>query len=366
MDNAANTVNLMALMRLSPISELLPAQIEELAAHTPVETVPAGTVIFSAGDTDRRLEYVLEGTVELCPGQGECRLITGASSESRHPLAQDQPRHATAMAKTAVKLIRIDQELLDTMLSWAQSASSDTEEVIMSGNEILTIDTGALKAKMQKSINFRKLPAANIDQLLEKMEPMRVHAGEIIIRQGDVGDYFYVIEQGEALVTRIIEEPESSEDSIEMAHLGEGASFGEAALISDKPRNATVSMQTDGVLLRLNKQDFLHLMQEPMQHWVDASEAQARIAAGARWIDVRQRTEYEHDHLPGAINVPLQETHRRTQELDHGVPYICYCQTGRRSSAAAFILTQYGFDVCVLRGGLNELQTAPASASNRA
>ena len=205
---------------------------------------------------------------------------------------------------------------------------------------------------MQHSPNFRQLPAANIDQLLEKMEPQRFNAGEVVIRQGDEGDYFYVIEQGEALVTRIVEEEEETDDSVEMAHLSEGSTFGEAALISDKPRNATVSMQTDSVLLRLNKEDFLNLMQEPMQNWITYKQAKEQINNGEIWIDVRSRIEFQHSHLPGAINMPLNESHRTAQTFDHSTKYICYCQTGRRSSAAAFILSQYGIETSVLKGGL--------------
>jgi rhodanese-related sulfurtransferase len=39
-------------------------------------------------------------------------------------------------------------------------------------------------------------------------------------------------------------------------------------------------------------------------------------------------------------------------ELDKSIPYICYCGTGRRSSAAAFLLVQKGFQASVLNGGV--------------
>jgi CRP-like cAMP-binding protein len=352
MSNTPNGIDLFTLARLEPISSLMEEQLAELAAQTQEQAVTPGRVLFKAGDTDTNLIYLIEGEVEIQPTEGDPHTIQSNTTESRYPLAEHSPRRGTATAKTPVLYISIDQDLVDTMLTWAQSASSDTEEVIMSGDEILTIDTGALKSKMQHSPNFRQLPAANIDQLLEKMEPQRFNAGEIVIRQGDEGDYFYVIEQGEALVTRMVEEDEESDDSVEMAHIGEGSTFGEAALISDKPRNATISMQTDGVLLRLNKEDFLQLMQEPMQQWVTYEQAQEQINNGEAWIDVRSRAEFQHNHLPGAINMPLNESHRTAQALDHNTKYVCYCQTGRRSSAAAFILSQYGIEASVLKDGL--------------
>ena len=364
MINTASSVDLFTLARLTPISSLLDEQIEELATKTRELALPPGRVLFKAGDDDVDFIYLIEGEVEIRPLEGNPTRVISGTPLSRHPLSQHNPRRATAVAITPVLFIRINQELLDTMLTWAQSAETSSEEVIMSGDDIVTIDTTALKNKMQHSSNFRKLPAANIDQLLEKMEPVHMSAGEVVIRQGDEGDYFYVIEQGEALVTRVVEASEENEDSIEMAHLGEGSTFGEAALISDKPRNATVSMQTDGILLRLNKDDFLNLMQEPLQNWINPAEAEAKVKAGAIWIDVRGASEYQCHHLPGAINIPMNESHRRAQELDSSKEYICYCPTGRRSSAAAFILSQHGLNISVIRGGLPGIEGEPGVEAN--
>ncbi|ALP54149.1 hypothetical protein Tel_13955 [Candidatus Tenderia electrophaga] len=357
--NGSNTgVSISALARLNPINSLLVEQISELAAQTQEHALLAGKTLFKEGDTDSDLIYLIEGEVEIRPAAAEPYLIKSGTPQSREPLTQHSPRRSSAVAVTPILYIRCDNDLVDTMLTWAESASSDTEEVIMSGDDIINIDTSGLKNKMQHSPNFRKLPAANIDLLLEKMEPIRMNAGEVVIRQGDEGDYFYVIEQGEALVTRMVDDDEDTEDSVEMAHLGEGSSFGEAALISDSPRNATVSMQTDGILLRLNKENFLKLMQDPVQHWIDYDQAMAQIEQGAVWVDVRSPADFNQGHLQGAINIPLNEAHRRAQSLDDNARYICYCQTGRRSSAAAFILSQYGLEVSVLKGGLPSLDSA--------
>jgi len=346
-------IDLFTLARLEPISSLTEDQIVELAAKTNEQPILPGKPLFTTGDTDTDLIYLIAGEVIINPQAGTPSIVKSGTPESRRPLTQFSPRRATAIAKVPSLFVRIDSDLVDTMLTWAESASSEDEDIIMSGDDIVTIDTGALKNKMQNSPNFRKLPAANIDALLEKMEPVRYSAGEVVIRQGDEGDYFYVIEKGGALVTRMVEEDEeNTEDSIEMAHLGEGSTFGEAALISDKPRNATISMQTDGVLLRLNKEDFLKLMQEPMQNWVSYAEGLEEIAKGALWIDVRPPSEYAQGHLDGAINIPMNEAHRRAHTLDEERHYICYCGTGRRSSAAAFILSQYDLNVSVLKGGL--------------
>jgi rhodanese-related sulfurtransferase len=81
-------------------------------------------------------------------------------------------------------------------------------------------------------------------------------------------------------------------------------------------------------------------------------EARAKIAAGGQWIDTRYPSEYQYDKLPGAINIPLSEVRNAVKVLDRSREYVLYCQSGRRSSAAAFLLAQRGFRAYVLEGGL--------------
>ena len=73
---------------------------------------------------------------------------------------------------------------------------------------------------------------------------------------------------------------------------------------------------------------------------------------GAVRIDVRLESEFEKSGLPGAVNIPLHRIRSEACRLDKAREYILYCDTGQRSSAAAFLLGQMGFDVKVLRGGI--------------
>jgi len=139
-----------------------------------------------------------------------------------------------------------------------------------------------------------------------------------------------------------------------VAELNEGDAFGEEALVSDNKRNATVTMKTDGQLLRLNKRDFVELLKEPMLTQVTREAAEAMVADGAIWVDARLPSEHQYDHIDGAINLPLNEIRQKSSDLERSLSYVVYCQTGRRSSAAAFILAQQGFDVVVMKGGTRE------------
>lgn len=338
------------LQSLEPLSALAPEQLEELLAASEIDVVRPGTAI--ATGSGASAVYLLRGAVEIRPADGAgTRVIRAGTDEGRRPIGEHMHE---AVAVTTSALIRIDAELLDRLLTWTQ-ISVPEEDVVMSERGVITVNKGDWLNTMRGSRTFRTLPAANIEELLYRLEPVIVDPGDVVIRQGDVGDYFYMIDDGIALVTH---NPDNDEDCIEIAELGKGDTFGEAALLSDKPRNATVSMMTAGVLLRLSKSDFNKLLKEPTLEWVEPEEARRRVAGGAVWIDVRMRSEFDHGHLPGALSVPMSLIHRTARELDPSKSYICYCQTGRRSSAAAFVLRNYGLSASVLTGGLDHMPEA--------
>ena len=91
----------------------------------------------------------------------------------------------------------------------------------------------------------------------------------------------------------------------------------------------------------------------PLLEWVDRDAASFIVARGGQWIDVRLPSEYERSHLPGALNLPLYFVRLKMKSLDRNVPYVVYCDTGRRSSAAAYILAERGFQASVLKGGMS-------------
>ena len=111
-------------------------------------------------------------------------------------------------------------------------------------------------------------------------------------------------------------------------------------------------MMTDGALFRLDQKDFNDLLRAPLLQRVKMPEAQAKVAAGAQWLDVRYPSESQFDKLPGAINIPVAEIRDAARLLDQDREYVVYCQSGRRSSAAAFLLAQRGYKAFLLEGGL--------------
>jgi len=77
---------------------------------------------------------------------------------------------------------------------------------------------------------------------------------------------------------------------------------------------------------------------------VSSAEARQLVAAGARLVDVRTPGEFGAGHIPGAINIPVQQLGARMSELQpKDAAVVVYCRSGHRSGIAARMLKSAGF-----------------------
>jgi rhodanese-related sulfurtransferase len=345
------------LRALEPISALSKQRLAELGELCIVERVSKSLDPFRVKGVAGQLVFLLRGELALTLGNGSSAVVVGGTTEARHPLGRKTP-FAAAKAITDIELLRIDEDLLDIMVTWDQLAasektggrSSESETPSMANWSILT---GLFSINNLKSGAFAQLPTAHINEMLRRFKRVNVKRGQVVIREGDDGDFYYVIEGGKCLVERNV-----GGVSMRLAELKSGDAFGEEALVANAKRNATVTMLAEGSLLRLSKEDFNELLKRPLLQAVSMEQARQKIAAGGQWIDVRYPSEYQYEKLPGAINIPLSEVRNAVKVLDKSREYLLYCQSGRRSSAAAFLLAQRGFKAYVLEGGL---RGAPAA-----
>ena len=349
---AGKSLDIAQLKTFSPLDGLKAENLRALAEKTVVQELPGGRFLFRKGDTERRTIYVISGEVELRDGDRMLAVIEGGKPDARSPLSPGLPRRVSARARSRVEFISVDSDLLDVMLTWDQTGSYEVGE--LRGDTLPESDDWMTTLLQTKA--FHRIPAANIQAIFMRMKQVNFKAGDIVIKQGDEGDFFYVITSGRCAVTR---ETPLSKDGIKLAELGPGDTFGEEALISQARRNATVTMATDGSLMRLGQDDFNTLMNEPMLQWIDFDTAASLVAGGAQWLDVRLPSEFESYHQEGAINIPLYFIRLKLKMLDPDKSYVVCCDTGRRSSAAAFVLSERGFNAYVLRGGLTMADAQP-------
>jgi rhodanese-related sulfurtransferase len=128
-------------------------------------------------------------------------------------------------------------------------------------------------------------------------------------------------------------------------------------MVAGHARNTSVTMLTDGELLRLTKQQFIDVVRDALVETVPYAIAQRMHTEGAVWIDVRESEEHTNGALPTAINLPLSELRENARDLIKDQPYLVCGENGGAASVATLLLAQRGFDaVCV---------TEPVSASLR-
>src|SRR5215470_9674543 len=232
------------LRMFAPLDGMKRENLTALAKKVSIRTLTAGRVLFSQGDTDKRTVWLVSGVAEIDDGKHRVSVVRGGTPEARNPL------HAHL-----------------------QGAGSDDWMTTL-------LQTNA----------FHRIPPANIQAIFQRLQRTPCRAGEVVIKQGAEGDYFYIIVNGKCAVTR---ETPLSRDGIKLAELGVGDTFGEEALIAEAKRNATVTMLTDGVLMRRNKQDFRELMNETLLQWVSYEQAREIIDKnGGKWLDVRLPSEH--------------------------------------------------------------------------
>jgi len=335
---------------LAPLRTMSAERLRELADIAVVEHAARGSDPLAAHKSNRHSVFLLRGEILLGFEGGGTLVVVGGMGDGRHPLNRRAATVGRSRAISDVELLIVEDEALDILVTFDQVASGDAAsgsamaEAVRSSAGLVS---GIFSLANLRHGVFARLPAAHIEELFSRFERLNAKRGDVVIREGEIGDFYYVIETGRCKVERMV-----GGVSVALAELKSGDAFGEEALASEARRNATVSMMTDGRLLRLGAQDFRDILGEPLLRRVGYEEGLERVQRGAAWLDVRYPSEYRCDRLPGAMNVPLNEVRNSFSVLDPGREYVVYCQSGRRSSAAAFLFAQRGFKVSLLRGGL--------------
>ena len=333
---------------LVPLNKLPPDRQSRLLERSGVFDLKKKQTLFEQGDRDDYTYYVLEGDIEMYADDSLIKSVSGGDAASFQPLAQLQPRQMTAIAKSKVKVLQIDRGLLGQLLSVDEGETAD--EPPATGVEVEEMEayaSGDWLMTMLQSELFSRIPASNIQSLLDTLETVSAKVGENVVTQGEPGDYYYAVQSGKCEVVRT----GSKNKEVRLAELATGDTFGEEALISGAKRNATVRMTADGELARLTKDDFTKLIKAPLLSTVSRDEADELAANDAQWLDVRFEDEHKHNGLPKSLNIPLSSLRTRMDELDGEVHYIVYCDSGGRSSAAAFLLAEKGYNVVYVEGG---------------
>lgn len=338
---------------LVPLQSLMPAHREDLLNHCEIIYAFEGDQLFDFGQFDRVDYYLLSGEVLLEDPQGMHQTIKARSTFTA--ISPRQPRSCRATAATDATLLKVNRERQDQLLAWSQAA--EYLLVDLAARRELDEDAVWLDTVLRSNL-FLKVPPTNVGHILKHLQTRMVDPGEIIIRQGELGDSCYFIKEGAAEVTRNTDHDPAPNH---VANISEGRCFGEDALIQETVRNANVVMKTAGVLLVLDKQEFLSLLKEPVINRIEFDSIE-KDTSNPIMLDVRTEVEYNLGHFASAINLPLHLMHLKSRILDPAQSYITCCNTGTRAKVACQFLKELGYSAQALQEGLDQLPQSELEA----
>ena len=202
--DAMSAVSPDLLRAFDPLSSLSDARLQEFADLCHLESVSTGLDPFRIRPTAEQMSYLVSGSLQINFAGGGQEVVTGGTGPAAVALLRAEPIvHAKAL--TDVQIIRIDRDLLDIMMTWDQLAAFDATrtgrfktlnpaapaaEVLPSNWNVMS---GVFSVQNLRTGAFAFLPAAHIGELLNRFSRVEVKAAQVMIREGEEGDYYYVI-----------------------------------------------------------------------------------------------------------------------------------------------------------------------------
>lgn len=329
----------------SPLDRLSPGSIEELMADSRVERVPPGRRLFSKGDTDGELVFLLSGQLALI-ADGPAGTLKADAPEARLPVADHQPRRHTVVARTSATVLCVNSAVLDSLLRQGEAGADETPpaERDAPAEDPPAGDTDTA-ADILRSPLIAGLPPVHLRVLKARMSRLELAQGETLVRQGEGCRYFHVIESGRFKACR----RRAKGAGIELLP---GDSFGEDALVANEPHDATVTALEDGGALRLPREEFLTLVARHYVRWIAYRELGEALAEGAVLLDIRAPAAFRRHHLQGSVNFPLPLLQGAAVALDPSRRYVLCSDSTRRCAAAAFLLARHGVKTRILIEGV--------------
>lgn len=235
----AGTVETADLASIPLFSRLPPEDLSALAGAAEERSYEPRQKIVAQGETGDRFFALKRGrvAVEVQTDSGlvtEVARLSAGDCFGEIALLERRPRTATVRALEPTVCTVISH---DAFKKLRQSVGDQVTNVIRS--------TTALN----RSPLFSQLPTERRSALALRLKPVEVRAGQTVVREGEPGDSFFLVAQGEMEVV--------AQSGERLSTLRAGDHFGEVALLRNVPRTATVKAVADGVLLSLNKNDFL-------------------------------------------------------------------------------------------------------------
>lgn len=348
------------IRKMVPFSTMPNSIFKVICDKVVLENARSGAFLFKRGDTHKELIYLLKGEVSLEVDKLKMEVIKAGTESARFALAHQLPRKVNGVAKGSVQFLRLNSIYITTP-DPAELKKQEAPPPVVTENSKEPSKKGSqswISTLLMIPI-IRALPPTQLSKINEQLEEVQYQEGEVVVKQGEVGEYFFLVKSGECVLSY---KDASPEQTLTATKLKMWDSFGAEALICDALRNHTVTALSHLSLLRINKESFLSLIKEPTLKFADALEMKTLLDRGGILLDVRSAAEYETSHLEQAINVPLLNLRNSLKNLDKDRAIVVESDDQSLSEAAAFLLLFYKFSAQVARKDV--AQTLPELVIN--
>lgn len=279
------------------------SQLDLLAKHAGRVCVPAGRWLLRPGRTLRGHFFLLHGVVKTLQPD---RVVDAGQSIARHPI---YPGVAGLRTLTDCELLQVSDALLDVLNPPAAA-----------GLILVAEPEDCWQARFLGSELMAQLPPAVWQSVLSRLNSRSFSPGDRIIEEGDPeSDRCFILTRGRARVLR---------QGVQVAVVEPGGLFGEDALISREPRNASVEMLNEGVVAGLGAGDFRQFLVDVLLQ--GAYQAPALHSARDRGRRVLLRLASSRD---------LRE---RIERMRKDVDYLVSSSRPEVEALAIFLLRKYG------------------------
>ncbi|MBI5074167.1 MAG: cyclic nucleotide-binding domain-containing protein [Nitrospirae bacterium] len=346
------------LRKYTYFSGLSQSSLQVLADRIRTVDFPAGSVIVEEGSVGDAFYFVQKG-----------ELIVTKKTNSGPEAQLSVVRSGQGFGEMALLTCSIRSSSVHTITDCTlyELQKKDFEEVLLHESafkERLNRRADDLSeiTKIKTLQPFALLDPEKMCAVMEAMTEESYAPGENIIVQGDRGNTYYIIRSGRVAV---LKKKKGDEELHQIAALGEGEAFGEEALIRDDPRNATCRAIEATTVFVLQKKDFNQIVRSAFIDNIFPEEISLdTYLDDYMLIDARIPSEYEEEHIHGAINIPVELLRQKCTEFDRSKRYITYCLNDSRGMVAAFLLKNRGFDAKCLRGGVSAWPGALVTGSD--
>lgn len=266
-------------LRAAPLFADTPeVELRAIAVELAPRSYPPRQAILTEGETSSELLLIHSGEAgvvgqDLTGQPVKLATVGPGTVMGEIGLVRDMPRTATVIALTPVEVFALPREAFLRL----SATCPDFAAHVRQRADMLELDSFVRRASP-----FAHLPGAAVSELAEALRPVRTPAGDDVVREGDQGDYFYLVRAGQVEVLK---------GAKRVQILQKGDCFGEIALFTRRPRTATVRAMTEVELYALDRERF----QEVVERYPEAHAFVAEL------VRIRAGT----DHLPAISHSAL-------------------------------------------------------------